>query len=111
MIDLLQLTVSLYGLAIVISFLVAGLIRLIVVVQERYRPPEPAKPRVPARPAAPPPQTGVPAAHIAAISAALAALVGSHRIVHVQAMHGRGWSAEGRTQHHTSHNLPRRPHR
>jgi hypothetical protein len=81
------------------------------VVQERYRPPAPVKPVTPARSAAPPPEAGVPAAHIAAISAALAAVVGSHRIVRVQALHGRGWSAEGRAQHHTSHNLPRRPHR
>jgi len=108
--ELLKLTVSLYGLAIVVSFLVAGLIRLIVVVQEHYRPPAPA-PKAVSAPAPAPREEGVPAAHLAAISAALVALVGSHRIVHVRALHGRGWTAEGRTQHHTSHNLPRRPHR
>jgi hypothetical protein len=53
--------------------------------------------------------------HIAAISAAVAAIVGAHRIVHIEPEHpGGGWLAEGRTAHHSSHDVGRhgssRPH-
>ncbi len=42
--------------------------------------------------------------HIAAISAAVAAMVGPHRIVHIEPVHhGLGWQAEGRAAHHGSH--------
>ena len=46
----------------------------------------------------------IPDAHIAAISAALAATIGHHRIVHIEPAHnGLGWQAEGRAAHHGSH--------
>lgn len=45
--------------------------------------------------------------HIAAISAAVAAIVGAHRIVRIdQARQGPAWLAEGRAAHHGSHSHP-----
>ena len=43
--------------------------------------------------------------HIAAISAAIATMMGPHRIVHIEPLHhhGLGWQAEGRAAHHGSH--------
>jgi hypothetical protein len=50
------------------------------------------------------PISGVPAAHVAAIAAALQAALGPHRIVHIEAgRRGRDWGAEGRLQEHASH--------
>jgi hypothetical protein len=40
---------------------------------------------------------------VAAISAAVAAMVGAHRIVHIEPAPGLGWQAEGRAAHHGSH--------
>jgi hypothetical protein len=49
-------------------------------------------------------------AHIAAITAAVCAILGAHRIVHIQDM-GRGtsWTTGGRMMHQTSHQ-PTRNH-
>lgn len=45
---------------------------------------------------------------VAAIAAALAAMIGEHRILHIQpAQHGVGWLAEGRQAQHQSHQPPR----
>lgn len=45
--------------------------------------------------------------HIAAIAAAVACMMQSHRIVHIESAHsGAVWLAEGRWMHQTSH----RPH-
>jgi hypothetical protein len=42
--------------------------------------------------------------HIAAISAAVYAMIGSHRIVRIeQARHGPGWVLTGRAAHHIGH--------
>ncbi len=47
-----------------------------------------------------------PEAHVAAISAAIAAMIGPHRIVHIEPSHnGHGWQAEGRSAHHGSHTI------
>jgi hypothetical protein len=44
------------------------------------------------------------AAIVAAISAAVYAVIGAHRIVYLaEARRGSSWTAELRTQHHTSH--------
>ena len=46
--------------------------------------------------------------HIAAISAAIA-VIGAHRIAHVEpAHHGGEWLAEGRTAQHSSHDVGHR---
>ena len=49
----------------------------------------------------------IPAAHVAAIAAAVGAMGGGHSIVHIEvAGAGNAWTAEGRWMHQTSH----RPH-
>jgi hypothetical protein len=46
---------------------------------------------------------GVPPEHVAAIGAAIFAMIGAHRIVHLDDHPGASWSAEGRWLHQTSH--------
>jgi hypothetical protein len=50
--------------------------------------------------------------HVAAISAAVYAMIGPHRIVQIE-LRGRdpAWSSQGRRAHHGSHALPRGPSR
>ncbi|MFO1420274.1 MAG: OadG family protein [Candidatus Competibacteraceae bacterium] len=98
-----------YGIVIVISMLVAVVIRGIVLVLSRQAKQEAAK--APAMPAvAQPVIAGIPQEHLAVITAAVAAMMGAHRIVHIEmAGRGFGWTAEARTVHHTSH-APRAPH-
>ncbi|MCP5196198.1 MAG: hypothetical protein H6974_05365 [Gammaproteobacteria bacterium] len=94
-----------YGIVIVVSMLVATVIRGIVWTLSRQA----TVPTAPvAKPVAPPPQpamvTGVPQEHLAVISAAVAAMLGAHRIVHIEALaRGYSWTAETRSVHHTSH--------
>ncbi|MCC8998656.1 MAG: OadG family protein [Candidatus Contendobacter sp.] len=101
-----------YGIVIVISMLVALVIRGIVIVLSRQAEQEaakaPAKPAPVARPAAI--ASGVPQEHLAVIAAAVAAMMGAHRIVRIETPdRGFGWTAEARTVHHTSH-APRASH-
>ena len=97
-----------YGIVIVISMLVAVVIRGIVLVLSRQARHGEAK--TPAKPAAQPALAGVPQEHLAVITAAVAAMMGAHRIVHIEALtRGYTWTAEARTVHHTSH-APRAPH-
>ena len=103
-----------YGIAIVVSMLVAVVIRGIVMVLSRQAAqPEtktPAKPKSTPTAAPLPAVAGVPQEHLAAIAAAVAAMMGAHRIVHIAtATRGFGWTAEARTVHHTSH-APRASH-
>ncbi len=98
------LSVVIFGIAIVISFAVAGLIRLIVVVLPRIGR---TAPEAEAPLAAPQVLVAIPPAHLAAISAAVACMVGPRHIVHIEDR-GRGavWTAEGRLIHQTSHDVP-----
>ena len=101
-----------YGIVIVVSMLVALVIRGIVIVLSRQaaqtETKAPVKP-VPA-PAIQPAIAGIPQEHLAVITAAVAAMMGAHRIVHIEmAGRGIGWTAEARTVHHTSH-APRASH-
>ena len=106
--ETLLLSVTIYGIAIVISVLVALLIKAIVaalpLMQGRRQPVAAATPA-----AAP---SAVPAEHIAAIAGALAAMAGARHIVHIEDR-GRGavWTAEGRMMHQTSHAVSRTPKR
>lgn len=56
---------------------------------------------------------GIPDEDVAAVFAAIYAVIGPHRLVHIGAAgHGRTWTAEGRVAHHASHSVhhgPRRP--
>jgi hypothetical protein len=106
--------IVIYLIVIVVSMLVAAVIHGIVVVLSRQAEKDaakaPAKPTTPvARPAAVA-VGGVPQEHLAAIAAAVAAMMGAHRIVRIETPdRGHGWTAEARTTHHTSH-LPRASH-
>lgn len=52
---------------------------------------------------------GIPQEHVAAIAAALSAMLGAHRIIHIEPLRGaRGWSEECRLDHHRSHTVERR---
>jgi hypothetical protein len=96
-----------YGLAIVISLLVAVLIRGIVAVLALTR----KEVDTPAPAVAVTPST-VPGDDIAAIAAAVYAVLGAHRIVHIErGRRGLVWTAEGRVSHHISHNVSRRSRR
>ncbi|MER2526719.1 MAG: hypothetical protein ABTR07_02205 [Candidatus Competibacter denitrificans] len=100
-----------YGIVIIVSMLVAAVIRGIVWVLSRQA--AQAEASAPAKPAPTVAQlalSGVPQEHLAVIAAAVASMMGAHRIVHIEmANRGFGWTAEARTTHHTSH-APRAPH-
>ncbi len=97
------LSFSMYGLAIVISLLVAVLIKGIVLSLGMVRKPPVEQTQ----------STAVPVDEteddIAVIAAAVYAAMGGHRIVHIESKdRGFGWKAEGRALHHASHNITRR---
>ncbi len=101
-----------YGIVIVVSMLVAAVIRGIVIVLSRQAVQAEAKAPAKPTPAAvvQPTIVGIPQEHLAVITAAVAAMMGTHRIVHIEmASRGFGWTAEARTTHHTSH-APRASH-
>lgn len=59
-------------------------------------------------PAPPPPAApGIEPEVVAAISAAVAASVGAHRVIYIGEDHAAGWAADARHRHHASHD----PHR
>lgn len=100
-----------YGIVIVVSLLVAVVIRVIVWTLSRRA--DQAEDKASAKPAAaapPPPLViapGMPQEHLAAIAAAIA-MMGAHRIVRIEtAGQGYSWTATARSAHHLSH-APRR---
>lgn len=101
-------TFWIYGLAVIVSLAIALVIKFIVVALDRFeRAPAPE-----ARPLAPPPapMAGPPPEHVAVIAAAVCALLGCRRIVHIEETRQRaGWLAEGRQAHHTSHGIEHHP--
>jgi len=102
-------TLFIYGLAIIVSLAVAVVIKVIVVALNMLE----RKPAAPARPiAVPPAPFAAEADHIAVIAAAVHAMTGAHRIVHIETSpHQSGWAAGGRQAHHASHTLPHHPKR
>lgn len=101
------LSVQVYLLAIFISFLVALLIRGVVTTLSAIK----KKPPVPEAPVVPAPLDFL-KNDIPVIAAAVYALLGARRIVHIESVgHGVRWTADGRLAHHTSHNIPRQPRR
>jgi len=55
---------------------------------------------------------GIPEEDVAVIVAAISAMVGEHRILHIEpAKQGDGWLAAGRQAQHLSHQPPRNPKR
>ncbi len=107
--DLVPLSLGIYGIAIVISFIVALLIKGIVVALPLLRQ---LSKREAAPDTAPASAATIPPDHVAAIAAAVAATVGAHHIIHIEDP-GRGavWTAEGRMIHQTSHAIARSPKR
>jgi hypothetical protein len=103
-------TLFVYGLAIIVSLAVAVVIKVIVVALNLLER-KPAAPAQPAQPAAVPPAAfAVEADHLAVIAAAVHAMSGAQRIVHIEATpHHSGWAAEGRLVHHASHAPPHHP--
>jgi hypothetical protein len=98
------LALAMYALAILISLLVAVLIKGIVVSLSMSRNAKirPAEPILEALPA----QTEE---DIAVISAALFASLGPQRIIHIESGdRGRLWTAAARASHHSSHNIQHR---
>lgn len=98
-------TLAIYGLAALVALLVAVVIKGIVVALQaiegahaRVAPPEPVHPALVDLPPAIPPE------HIAAIGAAVHAMMGTYRIVHIEDPRRRSaWVDSGRFAHHTSH--------
>lgn len=106
-------TLWMYGLAIVVSLGVAVVIKLIVValgaIEQRRSSAAAPAPASPAPAAAP---AGVPQEHVAAITAAIYALIGEHRVLQILDLHRHdGWTAEGRLAHHHSHTIDHHPRR
>lgn len=101
-----------YGMMIVIAGLSALLIRTIVVVlaragDARKRATAAATTAVSVSVA---PARDETAAQVAAVAAAVYAVVGAHRLVHIgEATRGSVWASLGRSQHQTSH-APRLDH-
>ena len=105
--------IVIYLIVIVVSMLVAAVIRGVVIVLSRQAEKEAAK--APVKPAAPVVRpaamvSGIPQEHLAVIAAAVAAMMGTHRIVRIETPErGFGWTSEARSSHHTSH-APRASH-
>lgn len=92
---------QIYGIAIVISMIVAVLIKVLVAITGSVKKPAAAAQtpqQASAKPA--PVQTGVPAEVVAAISGALATALGPHRVLHI-AESGRAWAHTGRSAQHS----------
>ena len=97
-----------YGIAIVISMFVAVLIKVLVAVTGSVKKPAAAaaqKPQQASAKPAPVVQSGVPAEVVAAISGALAAALGPHRVLHI-AETGRAWAHTGRSAQHSHQPRP-----
>lgn len=109
MTDLIINSFIMYGLVIVISFLAACLIKAIVTVLAKAEDRKKAKFKVTkATTTGSAAASGIPPDHIAAISAAVYAMLGSHRIVHISDQaRGTSWSLEGKLLHQSSHNVHR----
>lgn len=104
--EVISLSLGVTALAIVISLVVAVLIKGIVMALSLVEGPPQAMPVAARAPAA----GSVPDEHIAAISAAITAVMGSNQILHIEdRSRGGVWTAEGRMMHHTSHAVSRRP--
>ncbi len=102
----LVLTLQVYAIAATISLLVAVIIKTLVKVtghveKRTQRPataPLPKTVNVPTATA--PASKGIPDEEIAVVTAAVAAIMGPHRILRI-AQGGRSWASQGRTAQHS----------
>lgn len=91
---------QIYGIAIVISMLVAVLIKLLVVLTSRAKPV--VKPvTVVQKTAEPIRLAGVPAEVVAAIAAAVSVVTGPHHILRIAESKRSSWASEGRVAQHS----------
>jgi hypothetical protein len=96
------------GITVAVSLLVALLVRALVLLTARVeRAVAATRPEARVCPV----DQGIPDEDVAAVFAAVYAVIGPHRLVHIGAgSHGRSWIAEGRVAHHASH-MPHAPRR
>lgn len=102
--DLIGQFLGMYGLAIVISIVVAIVIKgIVAALSLTGRTAPPAAAQLVSK-SAPGPAVDQAQDDIAAIAAAVYAVMGAHRIVRIQdARRSHAWEAEGRIVHQTSH--------
>ena len=95
-----------YSLAILLSLLIAVLSKGILAVSGWWQRRSPETAGTAAAP------VGTPAPDdIVVIAAAVYAMTGTQRIVHIEDVsRGRTWTASGRAAHYASHHLPRHKH-
>ena len=107
MTELIVKTAWMYGLAIVVAMGIAVVIKLIVVMLNAFER-KPAAAPAPLPVAAP--AFDAEADHITAIAAAVYAMIGAHRILHIERQRRHGeWAVEGRIAHHASHTVSHHP--
>ena len=92
-------SLQVYGIAIVVSVIVAVLIKVLVVVTSRMDKRQPVE--VPTGTVCPV-GLGVPDEDVAALSAAIFAAIGPHRILHISES-SHCWAIGGRAAQHSSH--------
>jgi hypothetical protein len=95
-----------FGMMVVIAGLASVLIRgIVIVLASSKRTAQPTPVSIAVAPA-----VDETAAHVAAIAAAVYAVVGPHRLVHIgEVPRGPGWTTTGRLAHHVSHTPRRTP--
>ncbi|WP_291994763.1 hypothetical protein [Candidatus Accumulibacter sp. ACC003] len=93
-------SLQVYGIAVVVSLIVAVLIKVLVTVTSRLEQRKPVQ-EVPTGTVCPV-GLGVPEEDIAALSAAIFAALGPHRILHISES-AHGWAIGGRAAQHSSH--------
>jgi hypothetical protein len=105
-----QTSIFAYLVMAVIAMLAAVMVQGIVVILARTQRKKPVAAATPVAISVTP-AVDETAAHVAAVAAAVYAVLGAHRLVHIgEAARGPGWVATGRLAHHGSH-MPRRPGR
>ena len=92
-------SLQVYGIAIVISLLVAVVIKLLVPLTARIEKTKPVE--VPLGTVCPV-GLGVPDEDVAALSAAIFVAMGPHRVLHITPT-SHGWASGGRAAQHSSH--------
>ncbi len=106
MADIWSKTLWIYALAVVVAMVIAVAIKLIVLVLDRIEGKTVPRPA----PAPKAPAFDLAADHVVAIAAAVHALTGAHRVVHIEPNRRQaGWLAEGRQAHHASHGQEHHP--
>ena len=94
-------SLQVYGIAIVVSMIVAVLIKVLVALTGRVkRPAAKTLPAAPVQAKAEVASSAIPGEVVAAISAALSVTMGPHRVLHI-AETGRSWANVGRSAQHS----------